>query len=219
MKPLVIFGIGSLAKTLYYYVTEYDQREVLGFTVESKYMVDNTYRNLSVFPFERILEYVNPDECEVLLAIGYTNMNREKGRIFHCCKETGFQVASFIHPTAHISKSSIVGEGTVMLEDVVISAHCNIGVGNMFWNRVNISHDALIGDFNNLAPGFSTAGEVKIGSYCFGGVNATLQNNVIISDFTLIGGGSYVSHDTKSYDVIVPVRSITLEGKRSTDFM
>ena len=86
MKPLVIFGIGSLAKTLYYYVTEYDQREVLGFTVESKYMVDNTYRNLSVFPFERILEYVNPDECEVLLAIGYTNMNREKGRIFHCCK-------------------------------------------------------------------------------------------------------------------------------------
>ena len=221
MKPLIIVGAGDLAKMLYYYVTEYDNRTVAAFSVEREYLAScgGLPDHKEVVPFEDLREPFSPEEYDILMGIGYSHMNQVKAKIFEKCKKVGYHVASFIHPEAHISANAILGMGNIILEGVTIASSCKIGSGNFIWNGVNISHDSNIGNFNNLAPSFCCAGRVRIGSYCFLGTNSTIKNDISVSDFTLVGAGAYVSHDTNPYDVIVPARSITLEGKKSIDFL
>ena len=50
-------------------------------------------------------------------------------------------------------------------------------------------------------------------------MGAIVNTDIEIADFTLVGAGAYVKKSTNVNDVIVPARSVTLEGKKSIDLI
>ena len=62
-------------------------------------------------------------------------------------------------------------------------------------------------------------GDIRIGNGSFIGANSTLRNSITIGDYVLVGAGAYVDKDIISEKVIVPSKSIIIEGKTSNDFM
>ena len=98
-------------------------------------------------------------------------------------------------------------------ENVTVGAFCKIGTGNIFYPCSHLAHHSKVGDYNFFAISCSIAGLVEIGNQCFIGNNSSTKNGICLSDRTLVGAGAYVSGDTKEGDVIVPVRSVTLEKK------
>ena len=214
MKKAIIFGTGIFAETLVYYLGE---SEIYGFTVERGFRTSDEYMGLPLVDFDNVEKVFSTDEYGLYICLGYTSMNTERERIFGIAQEKGFDILSYIHPTASVNAKSM-GIGNIVLEKSIIGPFCEIGNGNIFKAGSSIAHHTHVGNFNFFAVSCSVAGSVKIGNNCFIGNNCTIKNGIKISDCTLAGAGCYISKDTESYGVYVPERSIRLEGKKSTDF-
>lgn len=106
-----------------------------------------------------------------------------------------------------------------MLENCLIYPFAKVGSGNLMWDHVLISHDCVVGDFNTFSSYADLCGYVKIGNNGYFGKHCILNDFMEVADYTLVGAGAYAKKKTEPYDVIVPARSVTLEGKKSTDFM
>lgn len=221
-KDLVIIGNGSFAKLLHYYLTEYSEYNVKAFSVNSKYlpeMNDSSGGGVSIVSFEDLETYYPPNEVEIILGIGYSQMNDVRKKMFFACKEKGYDIASFVHPTAVVSKDIVLGEGNIILENTVIQPFVEIGAGNLFWHNVKIAHDDKIGSFNTFAQNTSVAGVVNVGNNCFLGNSSIILNRKNIADYTLVGAGAICKADTNPYDVIVPAKGVVLENRKSIDYI
>ncbi len=216
-KKLVIFGNTKFAAMIGYYIKTETEDEVLCHTVDRKYMGSSAVMPEELLPFEELASLYTPEEVRILPVIGYNRMNDIRKEVFGRIRSMGYELASFIHPTAHVASNSRLGEGNIILEGTLIQPFVTVGSGNVFWSNVNISHHTRIGDFNYFAPSASLSGNVLVDSNCFFGNNCTVKNDAVIAGYTLVGAGAYVAKDTKEYSVIVPVRSQLLENKTSRD--
>jgi len=174
---------------------------------------------LPVVALEHIEEYYPPAEYEVILGVGYSRMNDIRQNLFNICKEKGYYVASYIHPTAVISKDAKLGEGNIILENTLLQPFVELGRGNLLLYNVSVAHNDKIGDFCTLTGGTSLAGFVTVENNCFLGNSSMVFDHVTLAKYTLLGANAYVKKNTKPYEVIVPARSLTLEGRVSTEFL
>lgn len=220
MKKTIIVGTGSFAELMCAYIREFTDWEIEAFSADRVYAErEPEFSSLPVIPFDELPSRFTPEEYELFLAVGYSMMNDIRKRFFLKGKEMGYHIASFIHPSAVIFPNVSIGEGNIILERFVAEPNCTIGDGNLIWLSATLAHDSTIGSFNTLSVDMKTAGFVKIGSNCFLGVGSVITDHVTVADYTLLGAGAFLKKDSKPYDVIVPARSVTLEGRKSTEFM
>lgn len=221
MKDIIIAGASDFAKLMLYYVTEYTDRRVCGFAVEEKYLDSDNQRmeGMPVLPLEALTDRYSAEDYEILIGVGHSQMGNVRKKLFEKCKSMGYQFATFIHPTAVIAGNAEIGEGTIILEKSLIQPFCKIGKANLLWDDVCIAHNSVLGDYNTLSGTAGVSGNVTIGNNCYIGKHSMIFDKIKIADYTLVGAGAYAKYNTNPYDVIVPARSVTLEGKKSTDYM
>ena len=221
MKDLIIVGVSSFAKLLYTYLCECDKRDVVAFTVNKKYITqgETEFCGKPLVPLEKIQEIYSPELFDIMMGIGHSKMNQVRQRLFVECKRKGYFIASFIHPSVYISKNAKLGEGNIILEMSSIAPFVKIGNGNLLWDHVQLAHEDVLGNYNTISGGCGISGASEVGNNCYLGKHSMVFDHVKISDFTLLGAGAYIKHDSQPYDVIVPAQSITLKGKQSIEFL
>lgn len=117
---------------------------------------------------------------------------------------------NFIHPSAYIASSSVIGVGNVFLSNVVINSNARLGNFNTFNGNSLFGHDSRIGNHNIFAASSTISSEVIIGDGNFIGINASVVDSVIIGDYNTIGMSSSVLNDIDSRKTVVgsPARII-----------
>ena len=218
MKDIIIFGVCDLGRLLKYYIETDDSRNVVAFTEDGNVNVGKDFFGIPVVSFENIENDYPPTQYEILIAIGNSKMNEVRKLVFNRCKEKGYTIASYIHSSCSINSEDI-GEGNILLENCLVYPYAHIGVGNLMWDHVLISHDCRVGDFNTFSSYADLCGYVSIGNNGYFGKHCIINEHTIIDDYTLIGANAYAKSNTRKYDVVVPARSIILEHKKSTDLM
>lgn len=221
MKQIIIVGTGSFAELMFQYLQENENIEVVAFSVNRQYIGENnsTMLGLPVIALEELNKRYDPRQCSVIIAVGYSKMNHVRNQLFTECKQMGFSVASYIHPTALIARGTKLGEGNIFLERSLVQPYVTIGDGNLFWYDVKIAHNGVIGDFNTFTGNTNICGFVNIDDYCFFGNSSIVSDHLSIAEHTLVGLGAIIKANTKPYDVILPARSVTLEGRKSIEFI
>ena len=68
----------------------------------------------------------NNKHIPIALGIGD---NQIRSKLFYKIKESGFQLVTLIHPTAVLSPSVHIAEGTVVMPNVVLNAKASVGNG------------------------------------------------------------------------------------------
>ena len=194
-----IFGTSRFAELMYYYEKQIFNRTIDAFTVEKQFYVDPNNLPKPIIPFEEIL--LEKEEKSILIAIGYNKMNGIRRKIFTISKQHGFQILSFIHPSAIIADNVEFDEGNIVLENTVIQPYVKIGKGNIFWANSTISHHCIIGNFNFFGACCTLSGRVTVSDNCFFGSNCTVRNAIDIAENTLIGAGTYINKSTKKDEV------------------
>lgn len=220
MKKVIIFGLSQFAEILSYYIALEKEYEVAAYTVHAEYVHGGGTNAFEVerpiVAFEEIEYKYPPDEYSLFICVGYNRMNTIRERVFLEAKKKGYEVLSYIHPTATVLTNDFA-EGTIVMERALIGPFVKIGKGNIFWPDSHIAHHTSIGNFNFFTISASIAGNIVVGNNCFFGNNCTIKDGIRIQDYTLIGAGCYVSCDTKTYGVYVPARSVCLQGKSSLE--
>lgn len=189
MASYIIFGNTHFAERIYKHIYQEGVHNVIAFTQESRFMQQKELCGLSVVPFEDLRSTIKED-FSIIIAIGYSNMNKVRSSIYDLVKSHEFAVGSYV--SSNSSVYSEVSEGTLVFPGTMIGTDVKMGKCNVFEPCVLMGHDNNIGDFNFFAGGSTFGGYVNIGSNCFVGMNATLKNEISIADYTLVGQSSNV---------------------------
>lgn len=130
--------------------------------------------------------------CKVIITPD-TPKVREK--LVDLYKSIGYEFASLISPLAHISKSTEIGEGTVIQAGVNVSSATKIGCFCKLNSYCNVMHDNAIGDYTTIAPNAVLLGRVTIGNGAYIGANSTILPNCYIGAGSMVGAGAVVTRD------------------------
>ena len=75
-------------------------------------------------------------------------------------EELGFRFASICHPTARISRQTVLGPGTIVSAGCIIGAHTSVGSHVIINRGVLVGHHTSIGNMVTISPGANIAGRV-----------------------------------------------------------
>ena len=137
-----------------------------------------------------IPQYV--DKAEFVITVGCIKNPTTRIKLYNKVKEAGGKVATVIASTAHVSKYSYIGEGTVVMHQAFVNAGAHIGDNCIINTFSNIEHDAQIGDQCHISTGTMVNGDCKVGDRCFIGSQSVLANGVEIGDDVIVGAASFV---------------------------
>ncbi len=126
----------------------------------------------------------------VIITIGNCAIRRNVAKALQ-----GHTFATAIHPSAVISDSVSIGEGSVVMPGAIINAGARIGRHCIINTKSSVDHDCLISDFVHIAPGCTVAGNVEIGECTWIGVGACIKQGIRIGKNCMIGAGSVVVRD------------------------
>lgn len=218
MKKIVIVGNGSYSAMMKRYIELTEFGEVCAFVVEEPYIKEDTLCEIPVISFCCLYENFPIADYELVMGIGYLQMGNIRKRIYEKCKEYGYKFANYIHPTAIIASNVVLGEGNNILEGVIIEESVNIGNANLFFGGSLIAHETNVGSFNTFSVKSVVAGTSIIRDNCFIGAASTVRDHIILNNYVLVGASAYAFMNIPEYGVVVPPKSIILDGKKSTDY-
>jgi UDP-N-acetylbacillosamine N-acetyltransferase len=137
---LLILGAGVHGKD----VTE--TAEDLGYD-EIAYLDDNNLR--AIGKFDELEKFRDKYE-NAFVAIGNNVLRSE---LINKLKDAGYKLPSLVHPSAYISRSATIGEGTIIEPRAILNTRSRVGDGCIISAGALIDHDAEIGDYCNIKPG------------------------------------------------------------------
>lgn len=137
-----------------------------------------------------ISQYI--DKAEFLITVGFIKNPAIRIKLFNRVKELGGRLATIVSSTAHVSKYSILGEGTVVMHQAVVNAGAQIGSNCIINTFTNIEHDVAIGDQCHISTGTMVNGDCKVGERVFIGSQSVLANGINVGDDIIVGAGSVV---------------------------
>ena len=137
----------------------------------------------------------------MIVSIGVNRIRKRVVEKLHC----RFGVA--IHPTAVVSPSARIGEGSVVMADAVIGRHCIVNTG------ASIDHECVVGDYCHVAPHATLCGQVHVGEGTLIGVGASVIPCVHIGSWCTVGAGAAVVKDIADGTTAVGVPAINIKDK------
>jgi sugar O-acyltransferase (sialic acid O-acetyltransferase NeuD family) len=207
MARLVIFGAGDIARLAHYYFTRDSEHQVAAFTVDQKYLKQESFLELPMVAFEGVAKLYPPQDYKMFVALSYAKMNRLRAEKYYQAKGLGYDLVSYVSSRCSLLTDYPAGDNCFILEDNTIQPFVKIGNNVTLWSGNHIGHDSIIDDHCFLASHIVVSGHVHIHSYCFIGVNATLRNSITIARETLIGAGAVIMKDTVERGVYLPERA------------
>ena len=100
-----------------------------------------------------------------------------------------------IHPSAIVSDTAKIGEGTVVMQGAIIQADAQIGKHCIVNTGASVDHECVLGDYVHISPHSTLCGNVQIGEGTWIGVGTTVIPGVKIGKWCVIGAGSVVVRD------------------------
>lgn len=192
MKSLVIFGTGELADVAHFYFSNDSSYVTRAFTVDSAHLKDATFNGLPVVPFEEIGQRYHPDETEVFVAIGYTDLNRRRAEKCSAAKSRGYRLASYVSTRATVWPGFTCGEHCFILEDNTIQPYTQVKTNTILWSGNHIGHHSIVGAHCYVAGHVVISGGVRIGDNCFIGARSTLRDHIEVGDRCIVGMGARI---------------------------
>lgn len=205
-REILIIGAGGLAKQIVSFLDE-KGKVILFDNVSPK--IDPFWRDNQVIQTESELRFhfLNHDTSFILGISG----RMERKVIEKHIEGLGGQIRSFISEGAVISAHDAeVGEGSVILYDVLVEANVKIGRSVVINNAAILSHDVRIGDYSEVAPGAKLLGRVTIGKNVLVGAGAVVLPGVKVGDNVVIGAGAIVNKNIENDQIVggIPARPI-----------
>lgn len=170
MEDIILVGYGGHAKSVADCIERQGEYRIIGYTelteMESKYPYLGNDDVLS--------EYFENGIKNVVICTGYLGKGNIREKLYKLVKNIGFNLPIIVDPSAIVSKSATIGEGTFIGKSAIINAEAQVGKMCIINSKVLVEHECNIGDFVHLAVGVVICGQVNIGDKVFVGANSTI---------------------------------------------
>lgn len=199
-KKVVIIGAGGHGKVIADIVRK--NGDTVECFLDDAYTVDTEFYGSNLIG--KTEKYKAFTDCYFFIAIGNNGIREKITNSLNCKWYTA------VHPSAQISDSVKIGEGTCVMANAVINADTVVGKHTIVNTGAVIEHDCKIGDFCHISPSATVCGVTVLGKSVWVGAGATIRNVLTICDNVTIGVGAAVvgNIDESGAYVGVPARKI-----------
>ena len=137
----------------------------------------------------KIDEFQKDSGCFYIIAIGSNEVRND------IVNKLNVPWYTAIHPTAIISKTAYVDEGSVIAANVVINPGAMIGKHCIVNSSSIIEHGDIIKDFVHISSGVTIGGEVVVGENSMIDLGCIIQRNIKIASGSKIKVGQVITSD------------------------
>ncbi|MDT2660862.1 acetyltransferase [Enterococcus hulanensis] len=129
------------------------------------------------------------DHAQLVIAIGNNQVRKD---VVEKLSKFDVHYMTIISPSAVVSLSAVIGEGSVVMPNAVLNADCKIGKHCIINTSSIIEHDDSIQDYVHISPGVALAGNVSIYEGTHVGIGACCIQGITIGKWSTIGAGAAV---------------------------
>lgn len=193
MAHIVIFGTGKVADVLYRHIRHAGTHDVAAFTVDAQYATAGaTFHGKPVVPFEELPSRFSPSHYQLLIAVGYHDLNAVRAEKYAAAKAAGYTLASFVSPRAGVGDWLEAGDNCIILDNAVIEPGVRLGSNVVVWSSVLIGHHSTIDDHAWIAGQAVFGGSAHLGERSFVGLGAIIGHEVDLGARSLVSAGALV---------------------------
>jgi UDP-perosamine 4-acetyltransferase len=191
-EDIIILGTGGHSKVVIDIIEAGDLYNIIGITDAS---IDETtlYRGYPILGNDDVLlDYLKKGVTNVAIGVGGFRNNNNRKRIFNKVKLMGYNIPVLIHPSAVISNSVVLKEGSVIFSGVNINTDVTIGENNIIATGANIDHDTILRDHVLISAGVTIGGNVEIANEVLCALGSNIISGVKINEKIVVGAGAVV---------------------------
>lgn len=195
---IVIYGAGGHAKVV---------MDLIGSPMRVAGIID---KEEGPSPFPNIPLFAGEPGLRTLLSIKTVNHyvvalgdNRKRVEAMDILERYGLTALTFVHNTAFVSSSAILGPGCQVLAQSAVCAAACLGRGTIINTGASVDHDCKIGKGVHVAPGARLGGEVTVGDCAFVGMGAVILPRLTIGEDAIVGAGAVVTKDVAAGVTVV----------------
>lgn len=193
-----LIGFGSVGKQLYNTLLENNYKEENIYIFADDLIGTGNERRYKFNDFK--LEAFK--ELHFIPTLGYLSKNL-KYDILNYLIEKQYNIFSFIHPTAYVSKNAKIGKGVIIYPLCNIDQGVVIEDGSIILNSSIVAHDTCIGKCTYIAPGVCLSGFINVGELSFIGTGSKIANNITIGRNSTIAIGTCLTKDIKEESFVI----------------
>ena len=207
MKELVIVGCGGFAAELTEYIEQNNTAISSNLIIKGYIDIDAVKHQSYLLPFPYLGDGEEIILSEILLIIAIGDV-RIRNTVFEKFKAMGACFYTFIHHTANIAKSAVIGNGVVICPNVIIGPKAQVRDNCILNYNSTIAHDCSIGSGNVFSPAVVVTGYVKVGRQNSFGVGSKITPSVSIGNNNKIQAGIVIGHDIPDKKIVYQKRNI-----------
>ena len=210
---MLIVGAKGFAKELLQLLIDNDQADNVVLYDDVNSDLPNTL--FGKFPIlkneEQARAYFQNTDNRFCLGLGNPHLRFKLAEKF---RSFGGILTSTISNHANISTLDVViGEGCNIMPTALISPSVEIGEGSLIYFHTSITHDCKLGRYVEISPSVTLLGRVKIGDFAQVGGGAKILPDVKIGNNVIVGAGAVVTKDFPDNAVVagVPAKIIRFQ--------
>jgi len=138
---------------------------------------------------------------DVFYIIGIANLKYRKS-IVEKLRSSGASFLSFVHPTAYVSESAELGEGTIVGPNANLGPNVRVGNFTLINSRCSLGHDTIVGDFNFISPNVCFSGFTEVGGENLFGINSSTIPGIKVGSRNRIAAGMVLDQNIGDDSVV-----------------
>ncbi|MGJ7442282.1 NeuD/PglB/VioB family sugar acetyltransferase [Aquipuribacter sp. MA13-6] len=123
--------------------------------------------------------------------------------------------ATVVHPDVRVPESVRVGQGSILLAGVVLTARVQVGEHVVVMPGAVLTHDDVVDDFATLCAGVLLGGHVRIGARAYLGMGSAVRERSCVGADATVGMGAAVLGDVAPGTTAIGVPAREREGVSS----
>jgi sugar O-acyltransferase (sialic acid O-acetyltransferase NeuD family) len=185
MEDIILVGFGGHAKSVADCIERQGKYSIIGYTDFEQY--DSKYRYLGTD--DVLSDYYGRGVKNAVICIGYLGKGNLRQRKYRELKDIGYSFPVIADPSAIISETAELGEGTFVGKAAVINAGARVGSMAIINTMALVEHECIVGDFVHVAVSAVLCGQVEVGEAAFIGANATVIQCMKIGENQIVPAG------------------------------
>lgn len=192
--PILLIGAGGHCKSCIDLISIISNYEVGGI-VDKDGSKCTEVLGQKVIGTDSDLEFLVQRFPQLLITTGQIKSPLLRSELFLKTKNLGASFPVIISPTAYISNTAIIDEGTISFHQTLINTSVQVGKNCIINNKALIEHESTIGSHCHVSTGALINGGVVIDEGCFIGSGAIIHEGVKIGRGSVISAGKIVQKD------------------------
>ena len=195
-RKAIIFGTGSFAEVVDFYLQRDSVWQVVAFSVTADFLREPQFAGRPVVALEKLAEQYPPGQHDAFVAVGYRGLNGAREEF--CCKlrAAGYKLLTYCNSRATQWGEVTFGDNVFIFEDNTVQPFTAIGDGTILWSGNHVGHHSTVGPYCFVSSHVVISGHCRIGANCFLGVNSTIADGVHIGDRNIIGPATLIQKST-----------------------